>query len=251
MRWSNDRYVAIKINAVDRPSKKTAENEIRISQLVSKANMQYTGRHFVRTLVDSFALIGKYGEHMCLVFEPLREPLWLVKDRFEENVIPSEILKIMAQMLLQGLDYLHTECHVIHTGRQDVFCSNTGACRRIHLIDVIDLKPDNVMVRLENESILERAARDELENQFPQKIYDDRTNYLSRNNYGQPASVTGIVCIIDFGHSVQGDVSNIGCIQAEIYRAPEVILEAGWTYSADIWSLGVMVISFLFGDSQV
>jgi hypothetical protein len=37
-----------------------------------------------------------------------REPLWLV--------IPSEILNVVVQMLLYGLDYLHNECHVIHTG---------------------------------------------------------------------------------------------------------------------------------------
>ncbi|KAJ5502977.1 hypothetical protein N7463_005851 [Penicillium fimorum] len=30
-------------------------------------------------------------------------------------------------------------------------------------------------------------------------------------------------------------------IQTEIYRAPEVILDAGYPYSADIWSLGVML----------
>ena len=119
------------------------------------------------------------------------------------------------------------------------------------LSNVTDLKPNNVIVRLENESILKKATRDELENPLPQKIYDDRTIYLSRNNFGQPASVTGIVAITDFDHSVQSDDFNYGCIQAEVYRAPEVILDAGWTYSADIWSLGVMVISFLFGVSRV
>ena len=101
------------------------------------------------------------------------------------------------------------------------------------------------MVRCEDKSILERDARDEFEHPLPQKTYDDRTIYLSRYNYGQPTSVTGIVSITDFGLSVRGDASNNGCIQAEVYRAPEVIVEAGWTYSADIWNLGVLVISVL------
>lgn len=97
------------------------------------------------------------------------------------------------------------------------------------------------MVRPENKAILEEDALDEFNNPLPQKICDDRTIYLSRNNYGQPSKVTGIVSIIDFGFSVRGDGPHYGCIQAEPYRAPEVILDAGWTYSSDIWSLGVMV----------
>lgn len=99
------------------------------------------------------------------------------------------------------------------------------------------------MVRLEDKTILAKDAYDEFTNPLPQKKYDDRTIYLSRNNYGQPKSVTGIVSITDFDRSVQGDIFNNNCIQAEIYRAPEAILAAGWSYSADIWNLGVMACS--------
>ncbi|KAL2049463.1 hypothetical protein ABVK25_010258 [Lepraria finkii] len=223
MWWSAGHYVAVKVNALDRATMKASEGELYITQLISKANQRHEGRHFVRTLLDHFTLNGPYENHICLVFEPLREPLWLLNERFEENVIPSNVLKIMVEMLLHGLDYLHTECHIIHT----------------------DLKTDNIMVRCEDKSILERDARDEFKHPLPQKKYDDRTIYLSRNNYGQPTSVTGIVSITDFGLSVRGDVSNNGCIQAEVYRAPEVILEAGWTYSADIWNLGVLLWDLL------
>ena len=95
---------------------------------------------------------------------------------------------------------------------------------------------------MEDKSILERAARDEFENPLPQKQdKDGRTIYLSRNNYGQPTTPTGVIQITDFDHSVRGDCSHSGCIQAEVYRAPEVIVDAGYTYSADMWSLGVMV----------
>ena len=121
MWWSPEHYVAVKVNALDRAAKKASEGELYITQLISKANQRYEGRHFVRTLLDNFTLNGPHGKHTCLVFEPLREPLWLLNERFEENVIPSYILKIMVQMLLHGLDYLHTECHIIHTGKHSPY----------------------------------------------------------------------------------------------------------------------------------
>lgn len=107
-----------------------------------------------------------------------------------------------------------------------------------------DLKLDNIMTRLESRSILERSAADEFHNPLPQKVCEDRTIYLSRNQYGPPmklAKVLGLVTITDFGFAVCGDGPHHGAIQVEPFRAPEVILDAGWTYSADIWNLGVMV----------
>lgn len=106
-----------------------------------------------------------------------------------------------------------------------------------------DLKPDNIMVKIEDASIFGRDAKDEYENPLPQKHLDGRTIYLSRNNYGPLSVPTGIIQIADFDLSVRTTPGQVhtGAIQGEIYRAPEVILNAGYTSSADIWSLGVMV----------
>lgn len=94
----------------------TAENELRITELISEKDPQHDGWYFVRTLLDFFTLHRPRIDHICLVFEPPRELLWLLKDRFEGNTIPSEFLKVMVQMMLDGLDHLHQRCLVIHGG---------------------------------------------------------------------------------------------------------------------------------------
>ncbi|KAL1968648.1 hypothetical protein VTN77DRAFT_1474 [Rasamsonia byssochlamydoides] len=106
------------------------------------------------------------------------------------------------------LDYLQFQCRVIQNG----------------------LKPDNIMVEIEDASILGCDSLHEFQNPLPQNHCNDgRTIYLARNNYGQTRATTG-VRITDFVLSVRGDVPKSGCIQAEVYCASEVVVDAGYTY---------------------
>ena len=114
-RWSDERYVAVKINATGE-RETSPQHELEIHQLVLNANRRHRGWQFVRQLRDSFMVDGSSGGHICLVFEPLREPLDIYKKRFRNGVIPSIYLKITLQMILHALDYLHSECRLIHTG---------------------------------------------------------------------------------------------------------------------------------------
>lgn len=95
--------------------------------------------------------------------------------------MPPEIFKIILQELLQALDYLYTEFHVIHTGESPPLPWSKGAAHS----ETPDSKPDNIMVRLEDRELLTQDTRDELENALPQKHCDDgRIIYLSRRSYG-------------------------------------------------------------------
>ena len=107
--------MAIKINATG-ARETSPQHELDMHRHITRVNCRHGGWEFVRQLRDSFAIRGVSGAHVCLVFEPLREPLLFYKRRFRDGVIPSAFLKIMIQMILQGLDYLHSECRVIHTG---------------------------------------------------------------------------------------------------------------------------------------
>ncbi len=90
-----------------------AKNELSIDRHLKA----HSGSLFVRTTLDSFEATGPDYTHFCLVYEALREPLWIYQRRLPDGKFPPALVKVYTRFLLQGLDYLHSECHVIHTGR--------------------------------------------------------------------------------------------------------------------------------------
>lgn len=190
-------------------------------------------------MLDSFEAIGPEGKHLCLVYEPMREPLWLFQQRLPDGKIPPPLLKVYLGIFFQALDYLHSECHIIHTGefQGDVWL------RKLRLTLIIDLKMDNILVGFEHPSVLEEYVEKQAKNPMARKIKDGRSIYLSHNDFGPMKSFRVIPKIADFGLAQPGDSSEPlrFPIQPPLFHAPEVLLGTGWTYSADIWNLGVLV----------
>ncbi|GFN13388.1 putative protein kinase [Aspergillus tubingensis] len=225
-RWCSARYVAVKIKADNYATKEDAERELRITEKITRANPRHVGRNFVNTLLDSFNLPSPHGPHVCMVFDPLCEPLWMLRRRFQGDVLPLDVLRPVAKLIMEGLGYLHSECEVVHT----------------------DLKSDNVLMALRDHSILDRVSQDEVKEPLPQKQLEDRTIYLSRNHFGVEANSLGRPVITDFGLAVEGSQTHYHPIQPDSFRAPEVILGAGWKYSADLWNLGALLVELAHGS---
>lgn len=56
------------------------------------------------------------------------------------------------------------------------------------------------------------------------------------------------VKIIDFGGATDEDHSDSSVVSTRHYRAPEVIVGSGWMYSADMWSVGTILIELYTGE---
>lgn len=97
------------------------ENELELYKHMAtvSSTSQHPGRHFVRTLLDSFKLTGPDGEHQCLVHPPLWNSVKSVVARQTTGRLSPYALRLVLRRLLSALDFIHTECHLIHTGEFD------------------------------------------------------------------------------------------------------------------------------------
>ncbi|GFN18401.1 kinase domain-containing protein [Aspergillus tubingensis] len=219
-KWLPERYLTLKIGTCNY-AEGHESHELNMEQCIRDANPKHLGHSFQRTFIDSFEEKSPNGTHICLAYEPLREPLTLLQGRFINDTFPLDIFKAYMKFLLIGLDYLHSECKIIHT----------------------DIKAANILTTIEDPSVLHSFAQSQPSKPMSQKTIGDYTIYLCHNNFGRPKSLDFLPILSDFG-SAQfqlDNVTNTWPIQPDCYRAPEVLLGAGWSYSADIWNLGVMM----------
>ncbi|KAI0403311.1 putative serine/threonine-protein kinase [Xylaria palmicola] len=236
--WKNwmrpNRYVAVKICTCNVSDNEAHELDMTIH--VSTVDSRHRGRDIVGTAVESFSVDSPQGSrHLALVFNPMREPLWLFvrrlagEDRVDCVMLP--LIKAHLRILLEGLDFLHSECHVIHT----------------------DLKLDNIMVAFEEPSVIDAFIRGQSTHPMARKQVGARTVYRCHNDFGAIHGSNGLVNmypkITDLGLAQRGDGPGplLHPIQPNDYHAPEVLLGVGWSYSADMWNFGVMVWQLLSG----
>jgi hypothetical protein len=106
--------VALKI--INSNNADNALHEKEIENHIIRQNLEHRGRVILRTCLDDFEITGPEGKHMCLVYEPMREPFWIFQRRFVDRKLPLPIAKAYIYFLLVGLDYLHSECGVVHAG---------------------------------------------------------------------------------------------------------------------------------------
>lgn len=151
----------------------------------------------------------------------------------QSHRLNKQLLKWTLRNLLQALSFLRDEAKVVHAGKflQAWTCSQLT--RRSHI------QASNIMLTLEDESLLCDFEKAEADEPSPAKIINSvRTIYGSRrlglpkdSRWGQP-----VLC--DLGEARIG-CSHSGLIQPELYRALEVLFGMEWNTSVDIWNVAV------------
>ncbi|QDS73817.1 hypothetical protein FKW77_006137 [Venturia effusa] len=256
------RYFALKVLSSECYGAAIDIIEVEALERFKADNSNHSGRKFVSDLVHHFSLPSPVGRgfHVCLVFELMAETIQTFAAKYGGSIPPWLMKRFTKQMLL-ALDYAH-KTGVVHT----------------------DIKADNIMVQLPNESIVDErymgsdeptdqsSCDDESELKF---LHWPNSNHdLIRSGYGidyktmldiktwqyptkpmkdvylgsQPKMEEILelnIAVCDWGCASWDDQDTNEEITPDIYRSPECLIEAPWDCKTDIWTLGCLLIDLL------
>uniref|UniRef100_A0A0N5AQF5 non-specific serine/threonine protein kinase n=1 Tax=Syphacia muris TaxID=451379 RepID=A0A0N5AQF5_9BILA len=270
------RFVALKIVKSAEHYTEAAIDEIKLLMAVRNSDEKHPFRDRVVQLLDNFTIKGVNGLHVCMVFEVLGCNLLKMIIKSNYQGLPLEHVRTITRQVLEGLQYLHENCRIIHT----------------------DMKPENVLVTLSRDQIRQVEAtmtknkkkklkrkrkkqRELLEKQLsemegvavdpssvngflasPASVYSPDSKEIRplcndgemplsfrrvEPNYLDPMTEINVK-IADLGNACWTYEHFTEDVQTRQYRSLEVLIGAGYGPPADIWSTACMIFELATGD---
>ncbi|XP_047459607.1 SRSF protein kinase 3 [Mugil cephalus] len=216
------RQVAVKVLKSGAGFAQAGQDELAILRCAGGPLARHSSSQRIVKLLDEFKLAGVNGIHMCLVLELLGPDLRSWQLCFgNPGLLKPQVKQILTQVL-QGLDYLHTQCKIIHT----------------------DVKPENILLCLKEQSHKAPAG-----GSTSSSVLIGKEAKSTEREQLNPHSLKEIaVKIGDLGSSCWVYKHFSEEIQTRQYRSLEVLLGSEYGPPADMWSVACMAFELVTGD---
>jgi dual-specificity kinase len=156
-----------------------------------------------------------FRNHICIVTDLYGQSVF---DFLKSNgfvPFPSSHIQKFAKQLFTSVAFLH-DLNLIHT----------------------DLKPENILL---------------VNNNYQTFTYNrtvpSSSTTVSRSARHRKVLLDPEIRLIDFGSATFNDEYHSSVVSTRHYRAPEIILNLGWSFPCDIWSIGCILVEFFTGDA--
>jgi serine/threonine protein kinase len=106
-------YVTLKVYTRDEGN----QDEFQIHKQLDQGSSWHLGHAHIRKALDLFTIPRSGGNHPCLVQKPMWESFKDLLYRTANHRFTEDLLKAGFIQIFLALDYLHTECKLVHTGK--------------------------------------------------------------------------------------------------------------------------------------
>ncbi|KZF23984.1 dual specificity tyrosine-phosphorylation-regulated kinase 3 [Xylona heveae TC161] len=200
---------AIKIIRSVQKYRDASRIELRVLRTLSANDVE--NRNKCIHLRDCF----DYRNHICIVTDLLGQSVFDFLKANQFVPFPSSQIQNFARQLFTSVAFLH-DLNLIHT----------------------DLKPENILL---------------VNSQYQTFTYNrtipSSSTATSRQARQRRVLLDSEIRLIDFGSATFDDEYHSSVVSTRHYRAPEIILNLGWSFPCDIWSIGCILVEFFTGDA--
>lgn len=209
--WDRQRRKEVAIKIIRSVQKYRDASKIELRVLSTLASNDKMNRNKCIHLRDTF----DFRNHICIVTDLLGQSVF---DFLKANAFvpfPSSHIQHFARQLFTSVAFLH-DLNLIHT----------------------DLKPENILL---------------VNNNYQTFTYNrnipSSSSAVARNSKYRKVLLDPEIRLIDFGSATFDDEYHSSVVSTRHYRAPEIILNLGWSFPCDIWSIGCILVEFFTGDA--
>eukprot|EP00049_Salpingoeca_infusionum_P000267 m.38617 g.38617 ORF g.38617 m.38617 type:complete len:555 (-) comp10210_c0_seq2:398-2062(-) len=259
---STSEFSALKIVKSASHYTEAAEDEVKLLREIRTADPRAKYRHRHIQLLDDFRVFGVHGTHIAMVTEVLGCHVLKLIKHYQYRGLPRVLTKRIIKQTLEGLDYLHTKCSIIHT---DIKPENILMClspqevvalgRLAEATYPLKLAEQGVSVKMsrsQKKRNRRRKAKAQDEPELPPSVQELASDPALRSlseKLSDPAFLHSVrFKIADLGNACWVDQHFASVIQTRQYRSLEVILGDHYDTSADVWSVACMAFELSTGD---
>lgn len=204
-------------------------SKIELRVLSTLASNDRTNRNRCIHLRDCF----DFRNHICIVTDLLGQSVF---DFLKANgfvPFPSSQIQSFARQLFTSVACMF--CFLSYHLRRKLL--TTAVLHDLNLIHT-DLKPENILL---------------VNNAYQTFTYNrtipSSSHTTCRNARQRRVLLDSEIRLIDFGSATFDDEYHSSVVSTRHYRAPEIILNLGWSFPCDIWSIGCILVEFFTGDA--
>ena len=217
---------AIKIIRSVQKYRDASRIELRVLQTLSQNDQENHNKCI--HLRDCF----DFRNHICIVTDLLGQSVFDFLKGNSFVPFPSSQIQSFARQLFTSV-----ACKPSFALQNLKLANSRSVLHDLNLIHT-DLKPENILLVANSYQTFTYNRNIPSSSTTVQRIARQRRVLLDTE-----------IRLIDFGSATFDDEYHSSVVSTRHYRAPEIILNLGWSYPCDIWSIGCILVEFFTGDA--